>query len=29
MGGMEWIHPAQDRDKLRVLVDKVMNLRVP
>jgi hypothetical protein len=27
--GMDWIHLAQDRDKWRVLVNIVMNLRVP
>jgi hypothetical protein len=26
---MDWIGLAQDRDKLRALVNKVMNLRVP
>jgi hypothetical protein len=28
-GGMDWIDLAQDRDKCRVLVNTVMNLRVP
>jgi hypothetical protein len=28
-GGVEWIGPAQDRDKWRALVNVVMNLRVP
>jgi hypothetical protein len=27
-GGVEWIQLAQDRDKWRVLVNTVMNLRV-
>jgi hypothetical protein len=27
--GVDWIGQAQDRDKLRTLVDAVMNLRVP
>jgi hypothetical protein len=28
-GGVDWIGQAQDRDKWRVLVKAVMNLRVP
>ena len=27
-GGMDWIHVAQDRYRLRALVNAVMNLRV-
>jgi len=29
MRGMNWIDPAQDRDKWRTLVNAVMNIRVP
>jgi hypothetical protein len=28
-GGMEWIDLAHDRDQWRVLVNTIMNLRVP
>jgi hypothetical protein len=28
-GGLDWIDLAQDRDKCRVLVNTVMNFRVP
>jgi hypothetical protein len=27
--GMDWIDQAQDRDQWRVLVNTIMNLRVP
>jgi hypothetical protein len=27
-GGVDWIRPAQDRDRWRVVVSAVMNLRV-
>jgi hypothetical protein len=27
--GIDWIDPAQDRDRWRTLVDTVMNFRVP
>jgi hypothetical protein len=29
MGGMDWIHLAQDRDRWQDLVNSVTNLRVP
>ena len=29
MGGTDWIDLAQDRDRWWILVDAVMNLRVP
>ena len=29
MGGMDWLDLAQNRDRLRVRVNAVMNLRVP
>jgi hypothetical protein len=29
MGGMDWIDVAQDRERWRVVVNAVMNLRVP
>jgi hypothetical protein len=28
LGGVEWIHPAQDRDRWRAVVNAVMKLRV-
>jgi hypothetical protein len=28
-GGIDWIHPAQDRDQWRALVKTVMKLRIP
>jgi hypothetical protein len=27
--GLHWVHVAQDRDQGRIIVDTVMNLRVP
>jgi hypothetical protein len=27
--GVKSVHPAEDRDKLQAVVDKVMNLRLP
>jgi hypothetical protein len=29
MGSIEWMSLAQDRDKWRVLVNELMNFRVP
>jgi len=29
VGGIDWILLVQDRDRLRVLVNAVMNVRVP
>jgi hypothetical protein len=29
LGGMNWIHPAQERDQWRAIGNTVMNLRVP
>jgi hypothetical protein len=28
-GGMDWIEPAQDRDRWRTIVKEAMSLRVP
>jgi hypothetical protein len=28
-GSMDWIHPAQDRDQWKALLNMVMNLQVP
>jgi hypothetical protein len=28
-GGMEWINRAQDRDRLKALVNRVINRRIP
>jgi hypothetical protein len=28
-GGIDWIYLARDRDRWRVVVDTVMNVRVP
>jgi hypothetical protein len=27
--GVDWVHPAQDRDQWRAVVYTVMNIRVP
>jgi hypothetical protein len=29
MGGMDWIDLAKDRDRVRELVNAVMNIRIP
>jgi hypothetical protein len=29
LGDVDWIGPAQDRNRWRVLVNSVLNLRVP
>jgi hypothetical protein len=29
MRGMDWIDPAQDKDRSRAFVSAVMNIRVP
>jgi hypothetical protein len=28
-GGMDWVHPAENTDQWRALVNTVMNLRIP